>query len=79
MIRGALLLGVMWFVADLSQSDRWLLRLCYVIGVAAVNSFLVCFRKHRSADDFWQTPRRGWIGESALFCDVLLPRQPGAF
>ncbi|PYJ44893.1 MAG: hypothetical protein DME80_04670, partial [Verrucomicrobia bacterium] len=34
MIRGALLLGVMWFVADLSQSDRWLLRLWYVIGVA---------------------------------------------
>src|SRR5262249_5453104 len=30
MIRGALLLGVIWFVADLSQSDRWLLRLWYV-------------------------------------------------
>jgi O-antigen ligase len=34
MIRGALLLEIILFVADLSQSDRWLLRLWYVIGLA---------------------------------------------
>jgi hypothetical protein len=33
MIRGALLLGIILFVADLSQSNRWLLRLWYVIGL----------------------------------------------
>src|ERR1043166_8322347 len=34
-IRGALLLGTMLFVADLSQSNRWLLRLWYKIGLVA--------------------------------------------
>jgi len=34
MIRGALLIGIILFVADLSQSSRWLLRLWYVIGLA---------------------------------------------
>ena len=32
-IRGALLLGTILFVSDLSQSSRWLLRLWYVIGL----------------------------------------------
>src|SRR5262249_39052332 len=32
MFRGALLLGTMLFVSDLSQSGRWLLRLWYVMG-----------------------------------------------
>src|SRR5204862_1051557 len=35
MIRGALLLGTILFVSELSQSNRWLLRLWYVIGLVA--------------------------------------------
>jgi hypothetical protein len=38
MIRGALLLGITLFVADLSQSNRWLLRLWCVICLATTDT-----------------------------------------
>ncbi|MFN2542119.1 MAG: O-antigen ligase family protein [Chthoniobacterales bacterium] len=34
MIRGALLLGVVLFIVDLSREDRWLLRLWYAVALA---------------------------------------------
>jgi len=73
MIRGALLLGVMWFVADLSQSDRWLLRLWYVIGLAGGSiAFLGLLQK----DDFLATaPAAAGSANQHFFCDILLPRQ----
>ena len=56
MIRGALLLGTILFVVDLSQSNRWLLRLWYVIGLVAGSiAFLGLLQKATGARMiFWQ-------------------------
>ena len=58
MIRGALLLGIILFVADLSQSNRWLLRLWYVIGLVGGSiAFLGLLQKATGAQMiFWQPP-----------------------
>ena len=58
MIRGALLLGIILFVADLSQSNRWLLRLWYVIGLVGGSiAFLGLLQKATGAHMiFWQPP-----------------------
>lgn len=60
MVRGALLLGTMLFVSDLSQSSRWLLRLWYVIGLAGGSiAFLGLLQKATGAQMiFWQPPPR---------------------
>jgi len=58
MIRGALLLGTILFVADLSQSNRWLLRLWYVMGLVGGSiAFLGLLQKATGAQTiFWQPP-----------------------
>ena len=58
MIRGALLLGIILFVADLSQSNRWLLRLWYVIGLVGGSiAFLGLLQKATGTlMIFWQPP-----------------------
>jgi len=58
MIRGVLLLGIILFVADLSQSNRWLLRLWYVIGLVGGSiAFLGLLQKATGAHMiFWQPP-----------------------
>ena len=58
MIRGVLLLGIILFVADLSQSNRWLLRLWYVIGLVGGSiAFLGLLQKATGARMiFWQPP-----------------------
>src|SRR6266571_3943393 len=57
MIRGALLLFAILFVVDLSQSNRWLLRLWYMIGLVAGSiAFLGLLQKATGARMiFWQT------------------------
>ena len=82
MIRGALLLGVMWFVADLSQSDRWLLRLWYVIGVAGGSvAFLGLLQKATGAQMiFWQAPpSRLDLRVSTFFATYYYHGNAGAF
>src|SRR2546426_11764670 len=82
MIRGALLLWVMWFVADLSRSDRWLLRLWYVIGVAGgVIAFLGLLQKATGAQMiFWQTPpSRLDLRVSTFFATHYYHGNAGAF
>src|SRR5438094_10315652 len=69
MIRGALLLGTILFVADLSQSDRWLLRLWYVIGL--VGGSIACLGLLQKATGtqmiFWQTPPPEDVRVTTLF------------
>jgi O-Antigen ligase len=57
MIRAALLLFAILFVVDLSQSNRWLLRLWYTIGLVAGSiAFLGLLQKATGAHMiFWQT------------------------
>jgi len=56
-LRGALLLLAILFAADLSQSNRWLLRLWYTIGLVAGSiAFLGLLQKATGARMiFWQT------------------------
>src|SRR5258708_14968662 len=58
MIRAALHLGAILFVADLSQSNRWLLRLWYVIGLVGGSiAFLGLLQKATGTQTiFWQPP-----------------------
>ena len=82
MIRGALLLGVMWFVADLSQSDRWLLRLWYVIGFAGGSiAFLGLLQKATGSQMiFWQPPPpRLDLRISTFFATYYYHGNAGAF
>src|SRR5437773_1029664 len=57
MLRGALLLCAVLFVVDLSQSNRWLLRLWFTIGLVAGSiAFLGLLQKATGAQMiFWQT------------------------
>jgi hypothetical protein len=57
MTRAALLLGAILFVADHSHSDRWYLRLWYVIGLVAGSiAFLGLLQKATGAQMiFWRT------------------------
>src|SRR4026208_1565284 len=58
MLRGALLLGTILFVSDLSQSSRWLLRLWFVISLIGGSiAFLGLLQKATGAQMiFWQPP-----------------------
>jgi hypothetical protein len=64
MLRGALLLGTILFVSDLSQSSRWLLRLWFVISLIGGSiAFLGLLQKATGAQMiFWQPPPRQNMG-----------------
>ena len=76
MIRGVLLLGIILFVADLSQSNRWLLRLWYVIGLVGGSiAFLGLLQKATGTHMiFWQPPPLVAGSSNHIFCYLLLSR-----
>jgi len=78
-LRGALLLFVILFVADLSQSNRWLLRLWYTIGLVAGSiAFLGLLQKATGARMiFWQTAPP-W-GAKTFFATYYYHGNAGAF
>jgi O-Antigen ligase len=81
-IRGALLLGIMLFVADLSQSNRWLLRLWYVIGLVGGSiAFLGLLQKATGAQMiFWQPPPPRYdLRISTFFATYYYHGNAGAF
>ncbi|PYL26380.1 MAG: hypothetical protein DMF37_02405 [Verrucomicrobia bacterium] len=81
-IRGALLLGTILFVADLSQSNRWLLRLWYAIALVAGSiAFLGLLQKATGAQMiFWQPPpARQDLRISTFFATYYYHGNAGAF
>src|SRR5947208_13476 len=81
-IRGALLLGTILFVADLSQSNRWLLRLWYVIGLVGGSiAFLGLLQKATGAQMiFWQPPPARYdLRISTFFATYYYHGNAGAF
>jgi hypothetical protein len=78
-VRGALLLGATLFVADLSQSNRWLLRLWYTIGfVAGSIAFLGLLQKATGARMiFWQAA--GPYASQTFFATYYYHANAGAF
>lgn len=81
MIRGALLLGTILFVSDLSQSNRWLLRLWYVIGLVGGSiAFLGLLQKATGAQMiFWQPPPPPELWVSTFFASYYYHGNAGAF
>jgi hypothetical protein len=82
MIRGALLLGIILFVADLSQSSRWLLRLWYVIGLVGGSiALLGLLQKATGAQMlFWQPPHPNeYLRVSTFFATYYYHGNAGAF
>ena len=91
MVRGALLLGTILFVANLSQSDRWLLRLWYVIGLVGGSiAILGLLQKATGAQMiFWQPPPppQFWVhtffasyyyhGNAGTFLNLVWPLSAG--
>jgi len=80
-VRGALLLGTMLFVTDLSQSSRWLLRLWYVIGLVGGSiAFLGLLQKATGAQMiFWQPPPPPEFGVTTFFATYFYHGNAGAF
>jgi len=81
LFRGALLLGTMLFVSDLSQSSRWLLRLWYVIGLVGGSiAFLGLLQKATGAQMiFWQPPPPPEFGVTTFFATYFYHGNAGAF
>jgi O-Antigen ligase len=81
MIRCALLLGTVLFVADLSRSDRWLLRLWYVVALIGGSiAFLGLLQKATSAQMiFWQPPPPPHLWVSTFFSTYYYHGNAGAF
>jgi hypothetical protein len=79
MMRGALLLGTILFVVDLSKSNRWLLRLWHVVGLVAGSiAFLGLLQKATGARMiFWQMAPP-W-GVSTFFATYYYHGNAGAF
>jgi hypothetical protein len=79
--RAALLLGTMLFVSDLSQSNRWLLRLWYVIGLVGGSiAFLGLLQKATGAQMiFWQPPPPAEFGVTTFFATYFYHGNAGAF
>jgi hypothetical protein len=79
MVRGTLLLCAILLVADLSQSNRWLLRLWYVIGLVAGSiAFLGLLQKATGAQMiFWQKAPP-W-GVTTFFATYYYHANAGAF
>jgi len=80
-VRGALVLGIILFVADLSQSNRWLLRLWYVIGLVGGSiAFLGLLQKATGAQMiFWQPPPPEEVRVTTLFATYYYHGNAGAF
>src|SRR5437773_9506909 len=80
-VRGTLLLGTILFVVDLSQSNRWLLRLWYVIGLVAGSiAFLGLLQKATGAQMiFWQPPPAPEFGVTTFFATYFYHGNAGAF
>jgi hypothetical protein len=78
-LRGVLLLVAILFVADLSQSNRWVLRLWYAIGLIAGSiAFLGLLQKATGAHMiFWQ-PAPPW-GVTTFFATYYYHANAGAF
>jgi hypothetical protein len=81
MIRGALLLGTILFVADLSQSKRWLLRLWYVIGLIGGSiAFLGLLQKATGTlMIFWLPPPPYPVRVTTFFATYFYHGNAGAF
>jgi hypothetical protein len=81
MLRGALLLGTMLLVCDLSQSSRWLLRLWYVIGLVGGSiAFLGLLQKATGAQMiFWQPPPPPEFGVTTFFATYFYHGNAGTF
>jgi O-antigen ligase len=81
MIRGTLLLGTILFVSDLSQSERWLLRLWYVVGLVGGSiAFLGLLQKATGAQMiFWQPPPPPELWVSTFFASYYYHGNAGAF
>lgn len=81
MLRGALLLGTILFVSDLSQSSRWLLRLWYVISLIGGSiAFLGLLQKATGAQMiFWQPPPPPEYGVTTFFATYFYHGNAGAF
>jgi hypothetical protein len=81
MLRGALLLGTILFVCDLSQSSRSLLRLWYVIGLVGGSiAFLGLLQKATGAQMiFWQPPPPPEFGVTTFFATYFYHGNAGAF
>jgi hypothetical protein len=81
MVRGALLLGTILFVSDLSQSSRWLLRLWFVIGLVGGSiAFLGLLQKATGAQMiFWQPPPPPEFGVTTFFATYFYHGNAGAF
>jgi hypothetical protein len=80
-LRGALLLGTILFVSDLSQSSRWLLRLWYVVGLVGGSiAFLALLQKATGAQMiFWQPPPPPEFGVTTFFATYFYHGNAGAF
>ena len=82
MIRATLLLGTILFVADLSQSNRWLLRLWYVIGLVGGSiAFLGLLQKATGTlMIFWQPPHPNeYLRVSTFFATYFYHGNAGAY
>lgn len=81
LLRGALLLGAILFVSDLSQSSRWLLRLWYVIALVGGSiAFLGLLQKATGAQMiFWQPPPPPQFGVTTFFATYFYHGNAGAF
>src|SRR5204862_2223220 len=79
--REALLFGSLFFCADLSQSNRWLLRLWYVIGLAGGSiAFWGLLQKATGARMiFWQPPPPPEFGVTTFFAAYFYHGNAGAF
>ncbi len=81
MLRGALLLGTILFVCELSQSSRWLLRVWYVISLIGGSiAFLGLLQKATGAQMiFWQPPPPPEYGVTTFFATYFYHGNAGAF
>jgi hypothetical protein len=76
----ALLLGI-WVVADLVQDERWLLRICWAIGLAGGSiALLGLLQKATGAEvPFWQPPNAGEPPVTTFFATYYYHGNAGAF